>query len=182
MEVNLYTALASLGYLMGAITRDVISPKEVSFEMVKVYSRRLSAWHESVASTLTLSTAVKDNYERIEKNLALLLHCAYLGSIIQLFRRLLVDRVKDQLAGSISAMGPGLGLGRDSSGARGEALADANATAEDYTKMCVTAARQLATVCGCGPPIGSQNPSTPHQKKVKKWSDDRIFDCGEVDG
>lgn len=167
---------------MGAITRDVISPKEVSFEMVKVYSRRLSAWHESVASTLTLSTAVKDNYERIEKNLALLLHCAYLGSIIQLFRRLLVDRVKDQLAGSISAMGPGLGLGRDSSGARGEALADANATAEDYTKMCVTAARQLATVCGCGPPIGSQNPSTPHQKKVKKWSDDRIFDCGEVDG
>jgi hypothetical protein len=134
---------------MGAITKDIISPETVQLNTVRVYSERLKAWHANLPEGLTLSTAVRDQYESPRKNSTLLIHCAYLGSIAQLTRRLFVETVTAQLAdASIShGVGGNNGVGGCSSRNGGGPLAEANATAEEFSKMCVSAARQLATVC-----------------------------------
>ena len=141
LEFDMHAQLEELGVLMGAITSDVISPKAVPLNTVRVYSDRLKAWHANLPSSLTLSTAVRESqfFESPRSHSTLLIHCAYLGSITQLTRRILVERVTAQLTGSSGDVrGGGKGGGR--------ALTEANATAEEFSKICVSAARQLATV------------------------------------
>ncbi|KAI5843260.1 hypothetical protein BZA05DRAFT_343908 [Tricharina praecox] len=128
-DFDMHRQLEQLGVLMGAITSDVISPRDVPLNTVRVYSDRLKAWHANLPSSLTLSTAVRESHssESPLNHSTLLIHCAYLGSIAQLTRRILVSRVTAQLTGSSDVE---------------------HATAEEFSKICVSAARQLATVVG----------------------------------
>ncbi|KAA8893373.1 hypothetical protein FN846DRAFT_538349 [Sphaerosporella brunnea] len=160
LDFDLHAQLKQLGLLMSAITADVLSPPSVPLSTVKVYSDHLKAWHANLPSSLTLSTAIRESYESPRKNSTLLIHCAYLVSITQLTRRILVERVTTQLtAGSppsashshpaeiIGGGGGGVG-GGGGRGGRG-ALTEANTIhGEEFSKICVSAARQLATVVG----------------------------------
>jgi hypothetical protein len=123
---------------MAAITNDVISPETVPLDTVRVYSDRLKAWHANLPSSLTLSTAIRESYESPRKNSTLLIHCAYLSSIIHLTRCILVERVATQLSGSpTSSTRAEYAYAGDGGGAQ----------CEEFSKICVSAARQLATVC-----------------------------------
>jgi hypothetical protein len=150
---------------MASITNDVISPETVPLDTVRVYSDRLKAWHANLPSSLTLSTAIRESYESPRKNSTLLIHCAYLGSIIHLTRRILVERVATQLSGSpTSSTRAEYAYAGDGGGA----LTEANTTqCEEFSKICISAARQLATVC--------TRPSYwflfPPNKTKKKWPD-----------
>jgi hypothetical protein len=157
LDFDLHAQLEQLGLLMAAITNDVISPETVPLNTVRVYSDRLKAWHANLPSSLTLSTAIRESYESPRKNSTLLIHCAYLGSITQLTRRVLVERVATQLTGSLT-------FPRGENMGGGGALTEANTThGEEFSKICISAARQLATVCTHL--IGSV---CPKQKKKKK--------------
>jgi len=135
---------------MAAITSDVVSPTAVPLNTVRVYSDRLKAWHANLPSSLTLSTAVRESQaaESPRSHSTLLIHCAYLGSIVQLTRRVLVGRVTSQLTGAPDVERADVGGGP---GGR-RALAEAHATADEFSKTCVSAARQLATVSSPRPP------------------------------
>ncbi|KAI5781276.1 hypothetical protein EDC01DRAFT_620010 [Geopyxis carbonaria] len=133
---DLHSQLASLGVLMGAITADVVAPESVHINTIKTYSDRLKAWHANLPDCLTLSTAVRESYDSPLKNSTLLIHCAYLGSIILLTRRLHVERVAARVGidGKFDAS-------NHASGSKGDVQ-------EDFSRMCVSAAGQLATVVG----------------------------------
>lgn len=136
LDPDLHSPLASLGVLMGAITADVVAPESVHINTIKTYSDRLKAWHANLPDCLTLSTAVRESYDSPLKNSTLLIHCAYLGSIILLTRRLHVERV-------VTRVGTG---GRfDASSHASSSRGDVQ---EEFSRMCVSAARQLATVVG----------------------------------
>jgi hypothetical protein len=140
LDLDFHAQLERLGLLMAAITNDVISPETVPLDTVRVYSERLKAWHANLPSSLTLSTAIRESYESPRKNSTLLIHCAYLGSIIQLTRRILVET---PLSGSpTSATHSGYAYAGECG-----ALIEANIThGEEFSKICISAARQLATV------------------------------------
>lgn len=125
---------------MGAITNNVIAPRSVHLSTVRNYSDRLKAWHAALPSSLTLSTAVQASYESPLRTSTLLIHCSYLSSITQLTRRLLVERVTAHITGAqnnpASSFPNGWG-----------ALTEA----DEFSRMCVSAARQLATVCTTQP-------------------------------
>jgi len=128
----LHPTLASLGVLMGSITADIIAPTVVPLHTVRVYSERLKAWHANLPESLTLSAAVRESYESPRKTPTLLIHCAYLTAITTLTRRLLIEETQEcYVQNNMSCH---------------TTRSEAAAISEEYSKMCLSAAKQLATV------------------------------------
>jgi hypothetical protein len=123
MEMHIHGQLASLGVLLSAITNDVVAPETVHINAIKTYSDRLKAWHANLPEFLTLSMAGHEAYE----SPILLIHCAYLGSIILLTRRLHVEKIVSQ------------------SNDETRAFITEPSEVDEYSSMCGSAARQLAT-------------------------------------
>ena len=116
--------LASLGVLMGTITNDVVAPETVHITTIKNHSDRLKAWHANLPEFLTLAMAGKEGFECP----TLLIHCAYLNSIILLTRRLHLEKVVSEIQEGVAR------------------YADGSSEMDEYSDMCVSAGRQLAQV------------------------------------
>lgn len=110
---------------MGHITKDVYTPTIIDFNKVALYSAKLKSWHSSLPESLRLCRAVSGNDSK-QRSTILLAHCSYLNCIILLTRRIYVESMGNRVKGFD-------GLSQ---------LAIAN----EYSNMCVSAGRQLATV------------------------------------
>lgn len=124
---QLHEQLLKLGSLMSRITNDVYSPPSVDIRTVKYYSDCLDMWHQRLPPELSLSHALQSDCE--QKYTILLAHCAYLASIIFLTRRLFVDHCTALLENRMQA-----------------GMTFAGVVVEDYSRMCLSAARQLTMV------------------------------------
>lgn len=125
LDAYLHAELIKLGILMGRVTKEVYTPTIIDFSKVGLYSARLKSWHSSLPGPLRLSRAVSDNDSK-QRSTILLTHCSYLCCIILLTRRIYVER----LEGGVKGL---------------DGLAQM-ALADEYTEMCISAARQLAMV------------------------------------
>lgn len=114
---------------MSAITRDICAPESFEISQVQEYSRQLKTWHDNLPEYLTLTEALDAKSDSAQRTSILLTHCAYLGSLILLTRRILVAQTKS-LRGEMQQT----------------VIGD---TEQDMVKLshdCIFAARQLATV------------------------------------
>lgn len=114
---------------MSAITRDICAPETFEMGQVQEYSRQLKTWHDNLPEYLTLTKALDFKSDSAQRTSILLTHCAYLGSLILLTRRILVAQTKS-LRGEMQQT----------------VIGD---TGHDMVKLshdCIYAARQLATV------------------------------------
>ncbi|KAL7269434.1 hypothetical protein RUND412_007906 [Rhizina undulata] len=159
MNACLHAEMIKVGILMGLIIKDIYAPPSVNISQLRVYSEKLKHWHTNLPPFLKLSVALTEKHDSEQKGSILLTHCVYLGSIILLTRRILVEhhKLKNLSTGDVrftkgrgreNVSGPASGAG---AGAFHEAdmggISD-DRTTEEFAKMCISAARQLATVIG----------------------------------
>ena len=121
--------MAKLGNLMSVITRDICAPKTFEMCQVREYNGQLKTWHDNLPEYLKLSEALDFKSDSAHRTSILLTHCAYLGSLILLTRRILIAQTKSL---------------------RGEAqeivFGDVDHEMVKLSHDCIYAARQLATV------------------------------------
>lgn len=121
--------MAKLGSLMSNITRDICAPETFQMSQVREYNAQLKTWHDNLPDYLKLSEALDYKSDSAHRTSILLTHCAYLGSLILLTRRILIAQTKSL---------------------RGEphqiVFIDDDQEMVKLSHDCIYAARQLATV------------------------------------
>lgn len=131
IDQGLHVEMAKLGTLMSAITRDICAPTTFEMSQVREYNGQLKTWHDNLPGYLKLSEALNFKSDSARRTSILLTHCAYLGSLILLTRRILIAQTKSL---------------------RGEAqeivFGDVDHEMVKLSHDCIYAARQLATVVG----------------------------------
>lgn len=110
---------------MSSITRDICIPTEFDVGKVREYWSLLKTWHEGVPEFLRLSGVTSECSDYAHKTSVLLTHCAYLGSIMLLTKRVLVERVKEAIEAVPSHVRKDM---------------------DEFSLMNISAARQLAQV------------------------------------
>lgn len=114
---------------MSTITRDICAPETFEMSQVQEYSRQLKTWHDNLPAYLTLTEALDSKSDSAQRTSILLTHCAYLGSLILLTRRILVAQTKS-LRGEMQQT----------------VIGDTEHDMVELSQDCIYAARQLATV------------------------------------
>ncbi|TGZ80024.1 hypothetical protein EX30DRAFT_372542 [Ascodesmis nigricans] len=118
---------------MSAITGEVCGSQEpVDLNTIRTFSDRLKAWHTNLPEDLTLASAVRGDCDSANRTAILLIHCAYLGSIILLTRRTYIETIVSRTSMLDGPFSP--------------SETNEGKEAETYSGMCITAAKQLATV------------------------------------
>lgn len=116
---------------MALITNEIVAPETpVHISRYTHYSEQLKTWHANLPEYVTLKMAIRESYDSPTKNAILLLHCAYLGCIILLSRRLYLECIASMV----------------NSGIEGPFYSPPSGDIADFSRMCVSAAKQLATV------------------------------------
>lgn len=131
IDQGLHAEMAKLGALMGAITRDICAPKTFEMSQVREYNGQLKTWHDNLPDYLKLSEALDFKSDSAHRTSILLTHCAYLGSLILLTRRILIAQTKS-LRGETQEI----------------VFGDVDHEMVKLSHDCIYAARQLATVVG----------------------------------
>lgn len=121
--------MARLGALMSAITRDICAPQTFEMSQVREYNAQLKTWHDNLPGYLKLSEALDFKSDSAHRTSILLTHCAYLGSLILLTRRILIAQTKC-LRGETQQI----------------VFGDVDHEMVKLSHDCIYAARQLATV------------------------------------
>ncbi|KAF8417947.1 hypothetical protein EV426DRAFT_710151 [Tirmania nivea] len=131
IDQGLHAEMAKLGALMSAITRDICAPKTFEMRQVREYNGQLKTWHDNLPDYLKLSEALDFKSDSAHRTSILLTHCAYLGSLILLTRRILIAQTKS-LRGEMQEI----------------IFGDVDNEMVKLSHDCIYAARQLATVVG----------------------------------
>jgi hypothetical protein len=123
------TELGKIGFLMCDIMRNIYAAEVCSIRSIEVHMQKLERWHQELPPYMQLKTLVGSAAGRNTSRSILLVHLTYLGSIILLTRKMVVELVTTPN-----------GIPRIVEGSEEEA--------QHFLDVCVGAARHVAKIVG----------------------------------
>ncbi|RPA93459.1 hypothetical protein L873DRAFT_1705275 [Choiromyces venosus 120613-1] len=119
--------LANIGVLMGNILKDVYVSPTVNLHIVRTYNRKCLNWFDALPNFMQLSSLLKHEVPPTERCSLYLIHLMYLGTIILLNRKVLIEVAKR--------------------GRNPEWKAEGDLEAADgFAKDCISAARTISSI------------------------------------
>ncbi|KAG0641632.1 hypothetical protein HOY80DRAFT_720304 [Tuber brumale] len=119
--------LANIGVLMGNILKDVYAPPAMNLDIVRTYNRKCLNWFDALPDFMHLSSLLKQEVPPTERSSLYLIHLMYLGTIILLNRKVLIEVAKG--------------------GSRPEWKTEGDLeTADGFAKDCISAARTISSI------------------------------------
>jgi hypothetical protein len=121
------TEFGKIGFLMSDIMRCVYSASDCNLRAIEVHMQKLDTWHQELPEYMQLRTLLGSAVGLNTTRSILLVHLTYLGSIILLTRKVVVELLSPTVGGIVD-------------GTSDEAL--------HYLSVCLSAAKHIATIVG----------------------------------
>jgi hypothetical protein len=121
------TEFGKIGFLMSDIMRCVYSASDCNLRAIEVHMQKLDTWHQELPEYMQLRTLLGSAVGLNTTRSILLVHLTYLGSIILLTRKVVVELLSPTVGGIVD-------------GTSDEAL--------HYLSVCLGAAKHIATIVG----------------------------------
>jgi hypothetical protein len=127
--------LGRIGILMGNILKDVYYPPSVDLDVIRSYMVKCETWFDSLPDYMRLSCLLEGEVPDTEMSSMFIIHLMYLGTIVLLTRKVLVDLARGTR-----------NVEWKSAGVLGDAVGFADA--------CVSAAQQISRIMGLQLTVG----------------------------